>query len=449
MLAGLGASSNGTVGSLANPGDRFFVLIWQLLVSAYIGMLLGAAPNSSKPLERGRMARRATRAVLILLALSFVQAAIGYSRGNKGTTLASTVTSDNSAPYPSSLANGDATVWANNYRNAKFITRAEILRQVGPVHLTVRQRARVSECVHDLEGMVRRSAAAHGWAFSPDPTDVEMVVDADIERSKITTTEYTDFGPVEQSGYHMTYIVAVQVGFMTKANCLRGDKFVQMNLYLSRSWNTYFGYMGDLVNFETFYAKAFHEAIDGLFQSVGNIKDADDPDDETAWKASLWPAARDDEMYKSYLSPIPSDPGSPGRIFYGITKFHLDKVDLFDEATNDFDASAIRQDWQNELASNGYDIDPSSDIRIHHQFGASKVSGGWLSGAVYYFDQSAIRVWQRNVVFPFKGELRRGKVCIWSDVDCAIALPKEYGNTARDLLRRSMRSATNQFASRR
>jgi hypothetical protein len=99
-LAGIGASSTDT-GTLANPGGRLFIFLWQLLVSGYLGMLLLAAPGSSKPAERGRIAHWAARAVFALLVASFVQGAIGYSRGDKERRVASSATSGNSNTQPS------------------------------------------------------------------------------------------------------------------------------------------------------------------------------------------------------------------------------------------------------------------------------------------------------------------------------------------------------------
>jgi hypothetical protein len=646
VLAGLGATSSGP-GSLANPGDRVFIFVWQLLVSGYIGMLLWTEPAPSAAAQRSRFRSRAALAVLALLLLSFLQAAIGYARRDKEITATSSAASNSKADlstprkavqaFEDALENndmdlarsialgedqrlidartshaslrawsrmevakkkrfdseqaaanerdiylkrwttaeehingetatvgtprfvngqqsiwggfdlrkiggqwnidleasdfqhfwagkygidqpaaeqwlkkiseitdtiekggykdeqeaivaandaatqakarleadiaagrttvvenkngriaplaktnfGDAKTWGESYRNAKFITRGEFLRRVSPVRLRVRQRSGVSDNVRNLEDIVRASATAHGWSFTSDPGAVEMVVDADLDRAKMTTTEYTNFGPVEQSGYHMAYAAGVQIGFMLKANCLRGDKFAELSVYPSRSWNVYYGYMGDLVDFEATYAKAFREAMDGMFNSLADIKDSDDPDDVAAWNASLWPAARDAQMYKSYLSPLTGEPGAPGRTFYGITKFDLPNIDLLDEAKNDFNAASLQRDWSSELTGNSHEIDPTSPIRIQHQFSSSKVGGGLLSGSVYYFHQNSIRVWQRNVVFSFKGELRRGKACIWSELECAIALPGEYGNVGRDLLNRNIRSAAKEFALRR
>lgn len=437
---GAGASSNDRAGTLANPGDRVFIFVWQLLVSGYIGMLLLTAPDSAKPAERGRLAPWATRAVLVLLVASFVQAAIGYSRGDeeKEVTTSANEKSD-----------GNAAAWANKYRNAKFISRAEFLKTTGPVSLMVRQRSGVRECVANLEQIVRASASANGWTLAATPTHVELVVDADINRSKITTTEHTDFGVVEHGAYHMAFIVAVQVGFRMKVNCQRGDKFVQMDAYPYRHWNTYYYYMGDLVDFDAAYVKGFRQALDWAFENISTIRNADDVDDQATWSASLWPASQDAQMYKSFVSPLTSEPGAGDHSFYGVTKLDAD-LELLDEADKNFNIASLQQSWMAELNRNGHELNSSSDMRVQHQFGAFGLSRGWLlGGTLCNFDLSAIRVWQKNVIFPFNGELRRGKVCVWSDVTTAIALPRDHGNTARDLMNRSIRSAATELALRR
>ena len=95
-LAGIGATSGNPAGTLANAGDRLFIFLWQLFVSGYVGMLLLATQSVSKPAERGLIAHWATRAVLALLLVSFAQAAIGFSRRDKESSIASSPTSDNS-----------------------------------------------------------------------------------------------------------------------------------------------------------------------------------------------------------------------------------------------------------------------------------------------------------------------------------------------------------------
>lgn len=447
-LAGIGASSGDHAGSLANPGDRVFIFVWQLLVSGYVGMLLLAGPGSTKPTERGRTAHWATRAVFALLMVSFVQAAIGYSRRDQESKAASPPTSGNSNAQPSTLAAGDAATWANSYRNAKFITRAEFLKKVGPVHLVIRQGSGVSECVRNLEDIVRRSASEHGWTLAPAPTAVELVVDADIDRSKITTTEYTTFGPSEREGYFMVCNVYVQVGLLMKVTCRRGDKFVQLNAYPSRSWNEYSGCMGDLANFETEYPKAFRYAVDGAFDAAAKLTDADDTDNEAAWNASLWPASRNADLHANFQSPITSEPGGSDHAFYGLTKYEAE-IELLDDAANALNISSLRESWISELSRNGHELNPSSEVRIQHHFAVSLTKCGALGGTRCYADLSALRVWQNNVVFLFNGELRRGKVCLWSDCESAIALPRDYGNTARDLMTRSIRSAARELALRR
>ena len=97
-LAGIGAKSFDHAGSLANPGDRVFIVVWQLLVSGYIGVLLFGAPSfSSGPSERGHIALWARRAVWALLLVSIVHAGIGFSRREKASTAASSATSGSSA----------------------------------------------------------------------------------------------------------------------------------------------------------------------------------------------------------------------------------------------------------------------------------------------------------------------------------------------------------------
>ena len=103
---------------------------------------------------------------------------------------------------------------------------------------------------------------------------------------------------------------------MTKANCRRGDKFVQLDVYPCYVWNAYYASMGDLVDFATAYAKAFREAVGGAFDGMAKISEADDTGDE-AWKASLWPPAQNSEMYKNFVSPVKDDTGPSKRVFYG------------------------------------------------------------------------------------------------------------------------------------
>ena len=341
---------------------------------------------------------------------------------------------------------GDAKTWAESYRNARFITRAEFLKRVGPVHLVIRERAGVSECVRNLDEIVRASASQHGWTIASGPTDIQLVVDADINRSKITTTEYTDFGAREQSGYQMAYAALVQVGFVTKANCRRGDKFVQLDVYPYRNWNIYDGSMGDLVDFDAAYAKAFRGAVDRAFDAMAKMSDADDADDEVAWKNSLWPPTQDAEMQRKFVSGMKVEPSASNPVFYGVTKFEL-AVDLLQDAGKEFNAPSLQRSWISELSRSGHEIDPSSDVRIAHQRGIWSPSGGLFARTdACYIDVNTIRVWQKHVVFKLNGELRRARVCIWSDLDCGTALPKDQSNTARDLVNRSIRSAAKEFA---
>lgn len=100
-LAGIGASTGDHAGTLANPGDRVFIFAWQLLVSGYIGILLWAEPASSAARQRSRFGHRTAVAVLALLVLSFSQAAIGYLRRDKDSSVASQTTSNNSNIRPS------------------------------------------------------------------------------------------------------------------------------------------------------------------------------------------------------------------------------------------------------------------------------------------------------------------------------------------------------------
>jgi hypothetical protein len=107
-LAGIGANSGNPAGTLANPGDRLFIFAWQLLVGGYIGMLLWRKAESapSATALRSRSAHRARQLVLVFLVVSFVQAAVGYSRREKkGST--SSATSDNSNAHARTPARAD------------------------------------------------------------------------------------------------------------------------------------------------------------------------------------------------------------------------------------------------------------------------------------------------------------------------------------------------------
>lgn len=256
------------------------------------------------------------------------------------------------------------------------------------------------------------------------------------------------WGTSQEEGYFMVCNVWVRVGLLMKVNCRRGDKFVQLNAHPSLSYNEYSGCMGNLANFETEYPKAFRYAVDGAFDTVAKMTDADDQDDQGAWTASLWPASRDAELYKNFQSPMTSEPGGSDHAFYGVTKCQVE-TEFYNDAANDFNDGSLRQNWIAEFSRAGHEIDSSADVRILHHFSAILTKCGALGGTHSYADLSAIRIWQHNVVFPFNGELRRGKVCIWRDFESAIALPREYGNTARDLMNRSVRSAAKEFALRR
>lgn len=457
-LAGIGATSNTEAGTLANPGDRLFIFVWQLLVSGYIGMLLWAKPEretTSVTASRSRFRSRAALAVLALLLLSFVQAIIGYARRDKENSTTVSTTSDTSKAYLSAPASGDGIAWANSYRNAKFLTRAEFVRRLGPVHLTIRSGPSLSECVRDVEGIVKRSAAQHGLTLASAPTDIELVVDADINRSKITTTQYTEWGPKE-AGYKMAYVVFLQAGFLTKANCRRGDKFFQLDVYPWRHWGFRYHAMGELVNFEASYTDAFRQMVDDCFATMRTYKDADDIDDGGAWIASLWPPGQNAEMQKKFLSSTKNEPGGSTHVFNGVTRFSLrPPIDLLGDAAKDFDSGFVERSWRSELGKNGHEIDSSGTVSIQHEIAVSwqtlsalpEFLRGPGGGPGVYIDVSAVRVWQENVVFDFNGELRRARrVCIWSDFNTDIALPRNQDDTARKLVNLSIRSAAKEFA---
>ena len=298
---------------------------------------------------------------------------------------------------------------------------------------------------------MRTAATGHGWTISDSPTDFQLVVDANLDRSKIKTTEYGQFGAREQEGYQMVYTASLKVGFMTKANCRRGDKFVQLDGCPCYVWNEYYGAMGDLVNFATAYENAFREAIGGVFDMLASLREADEADDLTAWNASLWPAAQDGEMYKNFLSPIKDETGASKRLFYGATNFDVTAMDLIGDAPKEFSFESLKQRWSNELERNGQRIDPSSDLRIRHEVDIYELArgSGLFKSTVAYVNMSKVRVSQGNVVFPVKGELRRGTLWFWADVNTAAALPKDKSDTAHGLVNQSIRSAVREFDLRR
>ncbi len=120
-LAGIGGNSDNQAGTLGNPGDKVFIVVWQLLVGGCIGVLLfGASSFSSGPSERGRIALWARRAVWAFLLVSVIHAAIGYSRREKESTAASSATSGSSAAQPSTKLDADATAWANEVQERKI-----------------------------------------------------------------------------------------------------------------------------------------------------------------------------------------------------------------------------------------------------------------------------------------------------------------------------------------
>lgn len=433
------------VSSLGNFGTRLFIFLWQFAVAAYLcSVIYSCKAPAWLASERALAIRRwTTRSVWAALVLSVIHLALVQVYEEKQKVV--------SGGGSTQSGSGNATAWADAYRNAKFITRAEFLRRVGPVQLLVRQGADVSEAVPNLESIVRTAATGHGWTISDSPTDFQLVVDANLDRSKIKTTEYGQFGAREQEGYQMVYTASVKIGFMTKANCRRGDKFVQLDVYPCYVWNAYDGAMGDLVDFATAYAKAFREALGGAFDGLAKISEADDTGDE-AWKASLWPPAQNSEMYNNFVSPVKDDTGPSKRIFYGVTKFALLDINLLGEdAAKEFNADSLRQRWSTELNRNGQEIDQSSDLLIRHDVDVENLAYnlGFMKSTLCYVNMSYVRAYQRNVVFPFNGELRRETVWLWSDLNTAAALPKDNSDTAQGLVDQSIRSAAREFDLRR
>ncbi len=393
VLGSLGKEKD--IPTLANFGTQLFIFVWQFAVAAYLcSSIYSCKAPRWLASARGLTIRGwTTRLVWAALVLSFTHLAIVGVYSKKETS-----------PSGASIqqATGDATAWADAYRNAKFITRAEFLRGVGPVQLVV-------------------------------------------------TTEYGQFGAREQEGYQMVYTASLKVGFMTKANCRRGDKFVQLDGCPCYVWNEYYGAMGDLVNFATAYENAFREAIGGVFDMLASLREADEADDLTAWNASLWPAAQDGEMYKNFLSPIKDETGASKRLFYGATNFDVTAMDLIGDAPKEFSFESLKQRWSNELERNGQRIDPSSDLRIRHEVDIYELArgSGLFKSTVAYVNMSKVRVSQGNVVFPVKGELRRGTLWFWADVNTAAALPKDKSDTAHGLVNQSIRSAVREFDLRR
>jgi hypothetical protein len=451
------------VPKLGNFGTRLFIFLWQFAVAAYLWSSIYScnAPGWLAN-ERGLAIRRwTTRIVWAALVVSIIHLSVGWMhlKQEKLASGESSQAATGNALNNETLASGDLTqrsggdaaAWANAYRNAKFITRAEFLRRVGPVQLVVRQGADVIEAVPNLESIVKTAATGHGWTISDSPTDFQLVVDANLDRSKITTTEYGQFGARQQEGYMLVYRISVKVGVATKANCPRGDKFVQLDVYPCYVWNSYYGAMGDLVDFASAYAKTFRETIDGAFDRMAEISEDDDTGDEV-WKASLWPPAQNSEMYKNFVSPMRDDTGPSKRIFYGVTKLALLDINLLGEdAAKEFNADSLRQRWSSELNRNGQEIDQSSDLLIRHDVDIENLAYnlGFMKSTICYVNMSYVRAYQRNVVFPFNGELRRARVWFWSDINTAAGLPEDKSDTAQALVNQSIRSAVRELELRR
>jgi hypothetical protein len=309
----------------------------------------------------------------------------------------------------------------------------------------------VRECVRDFDNIVRTAATRHGWTISGSPTDFQLVVDADIDRAKITTTEYSQCGASQQEGYTLVYTVSVKLGFLTKANCRRGDKFVQLDVYPCCAWNAYYGAMGDLVDFASAYAKAFRQAVSGAFDGIAKITDADDTDDEGTWNAGLWSPSQNRQMYNNFVSPVKDESAASKRAFYGVSKLAFAGIDLLEDAAREFDEQSIRQKWADELNRSGQEIDSSSDVRLSQEVTMYKLVNDWgfAKSTVAYVNMSVVRASQENVVFRLNGELRRAGVWLWDDVNTAAALPRNKSDTARDLVNQSIRSAVREFDLRR
>jgi hypothetical protein len=255
-----------------------------------------------------------------------------------------------------------------------------------------------------------------------------------------------------ETGYDSGYIASVELLFDVKANCRRGNKFVELHVYPCRVQNMHPGYMGQWVDFNAAYKEAFRQALDDAFDALGTLTDSDDRESEAAWTGSFWPAAQNAEMQTSFLSPMRFESVASSRVFQGVTKFAVGMIELDEGARKQFDASSLQQQWINELSQNGQQIDSSSDTSIIHEILMHHVSRslmGISGDPIYYFDESAIAVWQKNVVFEFNGELRRANVCIWGDVEFTMALPRDNTNAAGELVSRSIRSAAREFALRR
>ena len=334
---------------------------------------------------------------------------------------------------PSSAPSSEATAWANQYRNAKFITDAEFLRRVGPVHLVVRASSYASRYIHNMEETIRESAAKHGITITPDSTDIQLVVDVDLDRATVHHSEGND---------HALYSVIVQVGFVTKANCRRGDKFVQLDVYPVRSWKI----VTEKEHWGGDYTNELRTAVNGLLDTFAKWTDADTVDDKSHWLASLWPAAEDADMHKNFLSPVKVDTGQTNPIFNGVTRLAFVKAGLLESAGKQFNSGSIEQTWTAELKRAGYKVEPSADLRILHEIAVLWLVYNSLGSALnaleermdpdagFYVDLSAVSVSQKNVVFEFQGELRRADVYLWSDLEATMSLSKDESESAQNLV---------------
>jgi TPR repeat protein len=322
-------------------------------------------------------------------------------------------------PAQPATSSSSGPAWANSYRNAKFITYAELLKRVGPVHLTIRGSDVVSKVVPNLEDLVKTSAAEHGWKLVSEATDFELVVTANIFGSQINS---------QQPGFTQIYTISMGIGLRTTANCRRGDKFVRLTVQPYRSYTYYCGAMGDLSDLTRGYAKAFSSCINTLFNGMAEMTDADSKDDEAAWTASLWPPAKDAEMQKNFLAPVQGDPNGSESAFHGITNFALRPVKLVDKAGNYLDARSVEEAWATELSRNGQAIDQSSDARIVDDIGTYWESLSPLGRQGFYMNYCTVNVWQKNVVFKVNGELRRGTVHIWGAEKVVMALPEQQSS---------------------
>jgi hypothetical protein len=375
-------------------------------------------------------ARKPLMAGSLVLILMAAFAAVAYEQG---------------AGLPSDLSGGakeDAAVWSANYRNAKFITRAEFLKRVGPMHLLIRDGPTVEDDIHDIESIVTESAAQHGITITPKDTDVRLVIDVDINRNTVTHSEEGNFGKVV-TGEDTIMTMPVQMSLAVKANCRRGDGFVRLSVFPLHNWQIQLGKMG----LGTTYAEQFRKAVDTLFQEFAVVADADDTNDMASWNNSLWPAAQDAAMHGKYLSALSAEPGRGNPILEGVRTFDIRDVDLIGLAQEQFDAGSIKRNWISELTNTAYKVDPSAEVRVLNQIAIqwkayNRIGEGLRNldeNAGFYVNMNIIRVTQRNVVFKFNGELRRTTgVWIWNDVQTKVALPEEEKGIATKLNNQSI-----------